>query len=257
MVGPSTSACCHSLGEREGVGLHVHRQELHQWPDGSQHQKREGSTPAITLASGSQLPQQQQEHQQQQKQPQEAWGHEVLAPLGILALPLSRSRDNVQVTLSAPCPVLCLNCMQNWGNRALLLSRSRDNVQVTLSAPCPVLCLNCMQNWGNRALPLLWSRDNVQVTLSSRCPTLLSKSVCVWRISFGILPLLLTRSRNNVQVMHQFIGAVLHCMPLRQPGSATVEEQRQCSGDPLITLSNAVIKKCVCGLSLSASCPCC
>ena len=224
MVGPSTSACCHSLGEREGVGLHVHRQELHQWPDGSQHQKREGSTPAITLASGSQLPQQQQEHQQQQKQPQEAWGHEVLAPLGILALPLSRSRDNVQVTLSAPCPVLCLNCMQNW---------------------------------GNRALPLLWSRDNVQVTLSSRCPTLLSKSVCVWRISFGILPLLLTRSRNNVQVMHQFIGAVLHCMPLRQPGSATVEEQRQCSGDPLITLSNAVIKKCVCGLSLSASCPCC
>jgi len=154
VVGPSTSACCHSLGEREGVGLHVHRQELHQWPDGSQHQKREGSTPAITLASGSQLPQQQQEHQQQQKQPQEAWGHEVLAPLGILALPLSRSRDNVQVTLSAPCPVLCLNCMQNWGNRALLLSRSRDNVQVTLSAPCPVLCLNCMQNWVNRALPL-------------------------------------------------------------------------------------------------------
>ena len=121
MVGPSTSACCHSLGEREGVGLHVHRQELHQWPDGSQHQKREGSTPAITLASGSQLPQQQQEHQQQQKQPQEAWGHEVLAPLGILALPLSRSRDNVQVTLSAPCPVLCLNCMQNWVNRALPL----------------------------------------------------------------------------------------------------------------------------------------
>ena len=121
VVGPSTSACCHSLGEREGVGLHVHRQELHQWPDGSQHQKREGSTPAITLASGSQLPQQQQEHQQQQKQPQEAWGHEVLAPLGILALPLSRSRDNVQVTLSAPCPVLCLNCMQNWVNRALPL----------------------------------------------------------------------------------------------------------------------------------------